>query len=118
VNGKSQPRPNDTVWTHLLDVERKLEAGIAAAQADARARVAQTRAAAESAVPDAQALAALAAAEEQADIDRHRSELARIAEDADSGVRALTEAPGSLIDALAQFALGAVLADAPPAERR
>lgn len=117
MKGKVPPQPNDPNWAGLLDAEGKLEAEIAAAARDARARVANARAAAASALPDPEALAALAMAQEQADIERQRSELAHIVEEADTTVRALTQAPDSLIDALAQLALGAVLADKLPAER-
>jgi hypothetical protein len=117
VQGKVLPQRNDPNWAGLLDAERKLEAEIAVAEADARARVANARAAAAAAAPDPEALAALAAAQEQAAIARQRRELAGLAETADARVRALTGAPESLVDALAQLALGAVLADKLPAGR-
>jgi len=118
VQGKVQAHPTDPDWARLLDTERALEAQIAAAEADARTRVAAARAAAASAVPDPATTAALAAAEEQADVERQRRELARIAAEADTAVRALTQAPDTLIDALAQLALGAVLTDELPAVRK
>ncbi|HEX7440548.1 MAG TPA: hypothetical protein VF319_10685 [Caldimonas sp.] len=117
VKGKVPPQPNDPNWAGLLDAEESLEAQIALADRDARARVASARAAAASALPDPGALATLAMVQEQADIEGLRSELAHIAEEADRTARALTQAPESLIDALAQLALGAVLADKLPAER-
>jgi hypothetical protein len=118
MNGKVRPQPNDPDWVRLLDAERRLETEITAAQADARARVAQARLTAASAVPDVVDMAALAAAQEQADSERHRGELARIAEQSDTKVHALTEAPASVIDALAQLALDAALTDRLPTEQR
>jgi len=118
VMGQVQPLPNDPDWACLLDAERRLEAQIAAAQADARERLAQARAAAAAALPDPAALAALADAQELADRERQRRELARIAEQADATVGALTEAPDALIDALAQLALDAVLTDQLAAAQR
>ena len=118
MNGKVPPPSRDPDWARLLEAERKLEAQIAAAQADARTRVAQARAAAAAAAPDPGALAELAATQEQADIEQHRAELARIAGQADTTVRALTDAPASLIEALAQLALGALLTDGLAVERR
>ena len=111
VMGKVQPLPNDPDWARLLDAERSLESEIAAAQADAQERLARARAAAAAALPDPAALAALADAQELADRERQRRELARIAEQADATVGALIEAPDALIDALAQLALDAVLTD-------
>jgi hypothetical protein len=111
MNGKLRPPPNDADWAGLLDVERCLEADIAAAQAEARERLAQARLTTESAAPNAGALAALAATQEQADNERQRSEIAQIAEHAAASERGLTEAPASLIDALARLALDAVLTD-------
>jgi len=118
MNGKVRPPPNDPDWSRLLDAERRLEAEIAAAQSEARERVAQARRTAASAVPDARALAAMAAAQEQVDRERHRGELAHIAERADAKVHALTLAPDSLIDTLARLALDAVLTDRLPAQQR
>jgi len=111
MNGKPQARANDPDWARLLEAERTLEAQIAAAQAQALERVAKARAAAASALPDAGAFAALAAAQEQADRERQRNRLAQTAAQADATVRALTEAPDSLIDDLARVALDAVLLD-------
>jgi hypothetical protein len=118
VKGKVRAQPTDPDWVRLLDAERALEEQIAAAEADARSRVAQARAAAASATPESDATARLAAAEEQADAEQHRSALAHLAAEADAAVRALTQAPDSLIETLAQVALGAVLTDDLPAERR
>jgi len=118
MNGKFRAPPSDPDWSRLLDAERRLEAEIAAAQAEALERVAQARSTAASAVPDAGALAALAAAQEQADRERHRGELAQIAERADARVHALTQAADSLIDTLARLALDAVLSDRLPAQQR
>lgn len=118
MNGKLRPQPNDPDWKRLLEAEQRLEAEIVAAEAEARERVAQAREAALAAVPDPQAMAALAAAQEQADSDRHRAEIARIDAQAETTVRALTDAPDALIDALAQLALGAALTDQPLAENR
>lgn len=118
MKGKVLPQPNDPNWGRLLDTEQELEAKIATAEADGRVLVAQARAAAASKVLDPAASAALAAAQEQADVERHRGEFARIAEGAETTVRAVTAASDSLIDALARLALGAVLADRLPAERR
>jgi len=109
---------NEPDWTGLLDAEARLGAEISAAEEAARVRVAAARAAAEASVPDPQALAALSAAREQAALVRQHSELARIAAAADSAVRPLKGAPESLIDALAQRALDAVLTDALAAQRR
>jgi hypothetical protein len=109
VQGKDPPMPHDPTWDRLLDVERRLEAEIAAAEADASSRVAQARAACLSAAPDPQALAALAAAQEHADLERQRSELERIAADADAAVRTLATAPDALIDTLARVALDAAI---------
>ncbi len=118
MNGKLRPPPNDPDWSRLLDAERRLEAEIAAARTESRERVAQARRTAASAVPDARALAALAAVQEQADMERYRGELAQIAEQADARVRALAQVPDSLIDALARVALDAVLTDRLPAQQR
>ena len=118
MQGKVQAHPTDPDWARLLDTERALEAQIAAAEADARTRVDAARAAAASAVPDPATPAALAAAEEQADVERQRRELARIAADADAAIDALTRAPDALIDTLAQLALDAVLTDELPAVRK
>lgn len=115
MQGKDHPLPHDPTWARLLDVERRLEAEIAAAEADARSRVAQARAARLSAAPDPQALAALAAAQEQADRERQRSELEHIAGEADTMVRTLAQAPDALIDALARLALDAVITGPGPA---
>jgi len=116
MNGKLGARPHDPAWARLLDAERQLEAEIAAARAQARARVAQARLTVTSTEPGA--LAAIASAQEQADIERHRGELALIAEQADTKVRALAAVPASRIDALAQLALDAVLTDRLAAEQR
>jgi hypothetical protein len=118
VQGKVQPSPHDPTWDRLLDVERRLEAEIAAAEADASSRVAQARAACLSAAPDPQALAALATAQEQADRERQRSELERLAGEADTVVRTLAQAPDSLIDTLARLALDAVITGQGPAVQR
>ena len=118
MNGKVRQRPQDTDWARLLDAERALEAQIAAAQTDARQRVAQARAAAAAATPDAVAMASLATEQQQVDTDQQRGELAHIAEQADTAARALAQAPDSLVDALACLALDAVLSDKPAAERR
>jgi hypothetical protein len=118
VKGSVSPQSNDPDWTRLLDAEAKLEAEISAEEERARVRVAAARAAAASAVPDPQALAELSAAREQADAQAQRSELARMAAEADATVRALQAAPGSLIDALARQAVDTVLTEAPPAGRR
>jgi hypothetical protein len=118
MNGKLRAPPNDPEWSRLLDAERRLEAEIAAAQAEALERVAQARRIAALPVPDARAVAELAAAQEQADRERHRGELAHIAEQADARVHALTQAPDSLIDTLAGLALDAVLSDRLPAQQR
>jgi hypothetical protein len=109
MKGNVQQQPNDPDWARLLDAEQRLEAEIAAAQADAQERLARARAAA--AAPDPDTLAALAAEQEAADIERHRGELARISDQAETHERALAEAPDSLIDVLAQLALGAALTD-------
>jgi hypothetical protein len=111
-------QPTEPDWTRLLDAEAKLGTEIAAAEAAARTRVVAARAAAAAAVPDPQALAALSAARELAALDRQHSELTRVAAEADNAVRALSGAPDSLIDALAQRALDAVLNDALAAQRR
>ncbi len=105
-------------WTRLLDTEAELGAQIAAEASAARARIEAARAAAAAAVPDPEALAALSAANERAATERQRSELARIAAEADAAVAALEGAPDSLLDALAHFALDAALTDALPAQRR
>lgn len=117
MNGKVQPQPNEADWACLLDAERKLEAQIAAAQADAKRRVAQASVAAAAAAPDPAALAALADAQAQADIEQQRSELARLTEQADTRVQALQQTSPAQIDVLAQLALGAVLADKLQADR-
>jgi len=111
MKGKVQQQPDDPDWARLLDAEHRLEAEISAAQVDAQARIAEARTSAAAAAPDLNALAALAAEQEAADIERHRSGLALIADQADTAARALAEAPDSLIDALAQLALGAALTD-------
>ena len=112
------PPAIDLDWARLLDAEQQLEADIAAAADLARQRVAQSRAAAGATVQDAGSLAALAAADEQADVARHRSALAHLAMQAERRVRALTQLPDTLIDALAQRALDAVLQDPAGAVRR
>ena len=106
---KDRPPSNDPDWARLLATELELEADIAAAQAQARTRVAQARSAAASAAPDPVATEWLAAAQERTDLERQRGELDQISAQADARVRALTDAPAALIDALAQFALDAVL---------
>jgi hypothetical protein len=106
---KVRPPSKDPDWARLLATELELEADIAAAQAQARARVAQARSAAASATPDPVATELLAAAQERTDLERQRGELDQIAAQADARVRALTDAPAALLDALAQFALDAVL---------
>lgn len=111
-------QPDEPGWKRLLDAEARLGAEIVAAEEVARTRVADARAAAAAAVPDPQVLAALSAAREQAAIERHRGELARVAAAADDTVRALSGVPDSLIDALAQRALDAVLTDALAAQSR
>jgi hypothetical protein len=112
------PPSNELDWARLLDTEAELGARIAAEERAAQARVAVARAAASAAVPDPTALAARSAANEQTAIERHRSELARVAAESEATVRTLQGAPDSLIDALAQFALDAALTDALPAQRR
>lgn len=112
------PPSNEPDWTRLLDTEASLGAQIAAEERAAGERVAAARAAAAAAVPDPAALAARCAANEQAATERQRSELARIAVEADAAVRTLQQAPEALSDALAQFALDAALTDARPAQRR
>ncbi len=114
MQGKRPVPPNDPDWERLLDVERQLEAEIAGAEGEAHERVANARAAAASALPDPAALTALAAAQDQADRERQRGELARISERSAAAASALEEAPRSLIDTLAQLALGAVLTDKLP----
>jgi hypothetical protein len=111
MTGKVRPLPADPDWDRLLDAERRLEAELAAAHAEAQQRVARARAASAAAVPDAVAVAALAAAQEQADTERQRDALDRMAAQADARVRVLAEAPQALIDALAQLALAAALAE-------
>ena len=118
MKAKLQPPGNDPDWACLLDAERRLQAEIVAAQADARHRVEQARAATARAAPDPAALARLAAQQQQADTTRQRSELERIAQDADNTVRALTRAPESLIDTLARTALAAAWCDVAATERR
>jgi hypothetical protein len=118
MTAKLRAQANDADWASLLEVERALEAQIAAARRDAQWRVAQAREAAAAAMPDPQALAVLAAAQERADAQCQRGELERIAEQAHAAVLALTQAPDTLIDALAQQASDAVIADTPATERR
>ena len=118
MKAKLQPPGNDPDWACLLDAERRLQAEIVAAQADARHRVDQARAAAARAAPDPAALATLVAQQQQADTARQRSELERLAKDADDTVRALTRVPESLIDTLARTALAAAWADVAAAGRR
>jgi len=118
VQGKVQAHPTDPDWARLLDTERALEEEIATAEAEARARVAAARAAAAAAAPDPEAVAVLAAAQERSDLERQCHELARITADADAAVGALTRAPDTLIDTLAQLALGATLTDELPPEPR
>jgi hypothetical protein len=118
VIGKSQPRLHDPDWSSLLDAEQQFEAQIAAAEKLARERVAQARATAACAVPDAGAAGTLAAAQEQTDVARQRDELARIDEQADHRVRALAQVPDALIDTLARLALDAVLDEAASVQRR
>ncbi len=117
MNGKVQSHRTDPDWDRLLDTEARLEAEITAAEAEARERIARARAAAASALPDPDALAALLAAEERNAVERHRTELARIDEDARVAVERLADAPQSLIDGLAQLALDAVLGEGLAAER-
>jgi hypothetical protein len=109
MNRKVRPPLHDPDWARLLATEQELEADIAAAQAQAGARVAQARNAAASSTPDPVATECLAAAQERADLERQRSELEQISAQADARVRALTDAPAALIDALAKFALDALL---------
>ncbi|MGZ5249991.1 MAG: hypothetical protein ACXWIQ_06950 [Caldimonas sp.] len=118
MNGKVLPQANDLDWTRLLDAEAKLEAEIAAEEAAARSRVDAARAAAAAAAPDPKALAALSAGREQAANESLQSELAGIAANAESAVRALRAAPDPLIEALAHRVLDAVLAEVLPAEQR
>ena len=118
MNSKALPALDDTDWAGLLRVEQELSARIADADADARARVAHARAAAASTRPDPAAVAVLAAAQQQADVERQRAELARIAGEADATVRRLAAVPDALVDSLAQQALGALWATAEPAGRR
>jgi hypothetical protein len=116
MTGKVRPLPADPDWDRLLDAERRLEAELAAAHAEAVERVAQARSA--SAAPDPAALAAMAEAQEQADAERQRDALAEVAARAEARVRILTQAPDTLIDALAHRVLAAALADELPAEWR
>lgn len=109
---KLQPPGNDPDWVRLLDAEHRLQAEIVAAQAQARHRVEQARAAAARAAPDPAALARLAAEQQQADTARQRSELERIEQGADSTVHALTRVPDALVDTLARTALAAAWSDA------
>jgi hypothetical protein len=118
MKGRVLPQLDEPEWARLLDAEARLGAEIAAAEEAARVRVAAARAAAAVAMPDPQTLAALSAARAQAAIEKQRSELARVAAEADNAVRALRGAPDTLIDALAQRALDAVLTDALAAQRR
>lgn len=113
MKGKAPPHPTEADWARLLEVEQMLETRTAAAQADARARVEWVRAAAASAIQDPAAMEALAAAEPQADIKRHKSKLRGIGEDCNAAVRASMVTPESVIDGLAQQALGAALAEDP-----
>jgi hypothetical protein len=94
VKGRVLLQPNELDWARLLEVEATLGAEIAAAEDVARIQVATARTAAVAAVPDPQALAALSVAREQAALERQRSELARLAADADNAVRALSDVPG------------------------
>lgn len=111
MKAKLQPPGNDPDWVRLLDAEHRLQAEIVAAQAEVRHRVEQARTAAARAAPDPEALARLAAEQQQADTARQRSELERLTQDADNTVRALTRAPESLIDTLARTALAAAWCD-------
>jgi hypothetical protein len=102
VKGRVLLQPNELDWAGLLEVEATLGAEITAAEDAARIQVATARTAAAAAVPDPQALAALSVAREQAPLERQRSGLARLAADADNAVRALSDVPARLIDALAR----------------
>jgi hypothetical protein len=118
MTAKVRPLPADPDWDRLLDAERRLEAELTAAHAEAAERVAQARSASASAAPDPTALAAMAEAQEQADVERQRDALADVAARAEARVRILTQVPDTLIDALAHRVLAAALADELPAEWR
>lgn len=118
MKAKPPPAGDAPDWARLVDAEHRLEAEIAAAQADAQARLQQARSAATRALPDPAVLAEMAAQQQQADTERHRSELERLDQDAERAVRVLTQAPDPLIDTLARAALDAAWSNDAPPERR
>ncbi|MDP1649710.1 MAG: hypothetical protein Q8M01_16125 [Rubrivivax sp.] len=113
MKAKLPPAGDAPDWARLVDAEHRLEAEIAAAQADAQARSAAARA-----LPDPAVLAEIAAQQQQADTERHRSELERLDQDAERAVRVLTQAQDPLIDTLARAALDAAWSNDAPPERR
>jgi hypothetical protein len=115
VNKRNLPPPVDeSEWARLVEVERRLEAEIAAARTEAARRVAAARVA--PVMPDPATLEALAAEEERVDAERHRAALARLDADADALVQRLAAVPAERIDALARWTLDAAIAGSADAE--
>lgn len=108
------PSIDESDWVRLVQIERRLEGEIAAAEADAASRVAAARAQAAAATGDPAALAARAAQEEQDHTARHRDELARLVADADALSQRLAAVPDERIDALARWVVEAALAQTDP----
>jgi len=119
VTTKALPHPTDSDWARLLDAERGFEAEIAAAESTARSRIEEARKCMGTAFADPAAVEALAAAEQQADAERHTLELRRIAEVGEAAAAVLDATPEAVIDALARHALAAALTgELPAAEDR
>ena len=93
----------------LLEVERRLEARVHAAEAEARASVEAARAAAQTVDGADQAdVEAAALAAERADLERHAGELARIVDEGGARVTALRAVSDAEILRLATKALAIV----------
>ncbi len=101
----------DERLARLLEVERRLEARVRAAEDAGKARIAAAREQARRAEQERDAgLETAARAEEGVELERHAAELRKIATEAGARVARLAAVPQSEVDRLASLAVATVLA--------
>jgi hypothetical protein len=101
-NATPAPERVDDRLTRLLDVERRLELRVQAAERDARERLEAVRAAAQRTSELRMAeLQEAARQQEQADLDRHAAELARVEAEGAEHLRRLSSLSDETVERLA-----------------
>ena len=105
---RAEATPIDETLARLLDVERRLEARVRAAEELARARVAAARAAGED-LPGRDAELDAARAEEEEERARHGAALEGIAAETAERVAHLSAVPESVVERLARGVVASVL---------